>query len=40
VEAAAELAEGEGHVWSSLDLDEQEQYYQRAKADVAGRRNH
>ena len=40
VEAAAELAEGEGHVWSSLDLDEQEQYYQRAKADLAARRNH
>ncbi|NLE73147.1 MAG: nucleoside triphosphate pyrophosphohydrolase [Actinobacteria bacterium] len=35
VEVAAELAEAEGHVWSSLDLNRQEEYYQRAKADLA-----
>ncbi len=32
VERAVELAEAEGRVWSSLDLDGQEEYYQRAKS--------
>jgi ATP diphosphatase len=35
VTGAAELAAAEGEDWSSLDLQAQEAYYQRAKADLA-----
>jgi len=35
VTAAAELAAAEGRDWSSLELQAQEAYYQRAKADLA-----
>lgn len=34
VERAVELAQAEGRVWAALDLDQQEGYYQRAKAEM------
>jgi MazG family protein len=36
VERAEQLASGEGLVWSDLDLDAQDAWYERAKADLGG----
>lgn len=36
VEGAEQLAAGEGLVWSDLDLDAQDAWYERAKADLGG----
>ena len=36
VERAEQLAAGEGRVWSDLDLDAQDAWYEQAKADLGG----